>query len=130
MHVLYLAALCPTHTLLPAAAAAAALTFLPSLHSTASLNVAILAPVGPTIELWSPLGHIYTTGPVMKLWIFHRSADTYCLLAVNLGLCSTVLKYTCGQGRRRNYLSNSVLVVFNLLWRHFIILISQRRIPS
>lgn len=78
---LYLAAsacLSNTHTSLPAAA----LTLSPPLHSTASLNAAILVPAGPVIELRSPLGHIHTTGPVMKLWIFHRCPDTNCLFAV------------------------------------------------
>lgn len=68
------------HTTAPPAAA---LTLLPPPHSTASLNAAILAPVGLMIELWSPPGHIHTAGPVMKLWIFHPSPDTNCLFAVH-----------------------------------------------
>lgn len=67
------------HTLFPPAV----LTLLPPLHSTALLNAAILAPLGPMIELWSPPGHINTTRSVMKLWIFHRSSDTNCLFAVH-----------------------------------------------
>lgn len=71
--------LCLSNTSVPAAA----LTFLPPLHSNAPLNAAILAPVGPMMELWSPPGHIRTARPVMKLWIFHCSPDSNGLFAVH-----------------------------------------------
>lgn len=84
---------------------AAALTLLPPLHSTASLNAAILAPVGPMIELWSPPGHIHTTGSVMKLWIFHRRPDTNGPVAcIQCLLCNCVL-YIWRGGRRRGGIS-------------------------
>lgn len=93
----------------------AALTLLPPLHSTASLNAAILAPVGPMIKLWSPPGHIHTTGPVMKLWIFHRSPDTNCLFVVHpvsAALFSTVC--VDSRGEKKSY-SNTISIIFSHL---------------
>lgn len=96
-----------TYTSLPAAA----LTLLAPLHSTASLNTAILAPVGPVMELWSPLGHIHTTGSVMKLWIFHRSPDTNCLFLVHP--VSAVLFCTVYADRRGETNSTISLIFFH-----------------
>lgn len=95
------------HTLFPPAV----LTLLPPLHSTALLNAAILAPLGPMIELWSPPGHINTTRSVMKLWIFHRSSDTNCLFAVH-PLCAML--FSTVHVQRRDFPNNNSSLLFFL----------------